>query len=1039
MFKVAQINIDSRDKDRWEEARRETRKILAEYATYIIAEVDDSQISNLEGKGFVVWERPEFRKIAVGDVEFEAEENREELGLASFGSDDDFYVLQFVGPAKPEWIEMLEKLGVDFRVFLSNNACVLKIGFHTIHQVTSIRNMVFIRFVTKYIPEFKISRELKGRTGISPLAESKTLKIVPESVPYNEVGNITVVLHDSAYASEVSRAIVELGGKITASGGDLFRVAIDPSSGSIEKIAEIKGVAWIERYVEPGPDLDKSAEIVEGNPARWRGHNLDGTGQIIAIADSGIDDTHPDVTGRIDRIYKRGNPADSKDYNGHGTHVTGIALGNGASSGGRIKGIAPGARLVFQALEGPPVGSPPKRPFGKGIPANYEDLFKDPYTQDTARIHHNSWGPTAKTLPGLYNSNSLQIDKFVWEQRDMVIVYTAGNKGRDAPPRDGVVDTPSINRGPGAAKNNIVVGSSENEKPGIRNKNGVVAKWKPPDFGTYGAPIKDDEIADDPEGMAPFSSRGPTQAGSVKPDLVAPGSSILSMKSSNATRDGRFGVSTDRHYMYLGGTSMAAPHVSGAAAIVRQYLAILKTKEEVRKKWRKRVKDPKINIATAALIKAILIHGAKKLEGQYPNPAKNDAEDHIPNNIPNNSVGRIPNNSQGFGRLDLEESLFPPAPTAMEIFDGYRVTTDEKREYQFLVQDITVPFKATLAWIDYHGALSDGGKLQNDLDLVVHTPDAREFHGNFVDPQLRYKPVDPGKNVDDKNNVEKVIIKNPATGIFRIVVRGDNVKSAINTPGGTGQEYALVISADLKETLKAIIGYPDNPGKLPGTLPWWKLCNKIRPLNPKQGDGPLVKHDRRRKLVAHLQTMLVDLGFDLGKTGVNKNGVDEIFGKLTNDGVKDFQDVSIDWEGNPLEVDRKVGPLTCDALNREMVGIWYDEYVAPLELTGETLVITATKRVMKKGVTIPPDPVKKIKVILKDPPTKHITLLDPYRNRFAFPDEGEYDVLDKDENLLLNGKMKSPDNIVIQNDVTPPFTVELELNKTFYTFYGEEK
>jgi len=477
--------------------------------------------------------------------------------------------------------------------------------------------------------------------------------------------------------------------------------------------------------------------------------------------------------------------------------------------------------------------------------------------------------------------------------------------------------------------------------------------------------------------------------------------------------------------MYMGGTSMATPMVSGAAAIVRQYLDRLKSKEEDRKKWRRRIKDPKINIATAALIKAILIHGAKKLEGQYKkNPAQNDAEDHSPQ-----SQGRIPNNSQGFGRLDLEQSLFPPAPTTMEIFDGHRLSTKEQREYQFLLQGDTVPFTATLVWTD-----SPGKKLQNHLTLIVHTPDGKEFHGNFADAQ------NPGTNFDDKNNVEKIIIEEPTLGIYRINVKGDNVPK--KAPGGRGQDYALVVSADLSATLKADIkpsdeypARPDNPDKLPAA----KLCNKFSPLNPIKGDGPLVRGDTRKKLVEHLQTMLFDLGFDLGRTGENKDGVDGVFGDLTEKAVKDFQGKNRDWEWNSLKVDKKVGPKTSDALNRAMVGIWYDEYVTPKELTEEILIITATRHAIKEGLSFDPDPVKSIKVFLKKRrSTKAITLLDPSDKRFSFKDEGQFEVLDKDEKLLSSGKLKSEDDIIIQKTVTKPFSVELKVDKTFYTFYGEE-
>lgn len=1041
MSKVAQIFVDIKNKDRYEEAKKEAQKILAEYDSYIIAEVDDSQISNLQSKGFAVQERPEFRKIVIGNVEFEAKENREELRLADFESDYEFYVFQFVGPVKDEWRAMLEKLGVSFGGYVHNNAYVVKTGFHTIYQVTAIRNMEFIRFVTKFAAEFKISSRLKGKKGVLPLAEFKELPIVPDSIPYDKRGNITVVLHDSAYIPRVSNAVNELNGTVVASGRDFIRVAIDPASGSIEKIAEIKAVKWIERYVPPGLCLDKSASIIKADTMCNPPHKLKGLDQIVAVADTGIDtgvtgsNMHLDFQGKIKQIFFLGRttPNDASDAplppppgtpnEGHGTHVAGIILGNGASSAGLVRGIAPEATLVFQSL------MDSNGELG-GIPADLNDLFLPPYNlkPNGARIHNNSWGAPVQ---GEYTQDSKNVDKFVWEHRDMVVVFAAGNAGTDDD-SDGIIDLGSL-LSPGTAKNCITVGGCENDKPGLpahKQPCPPNSTWgrfhrpppKPPPNRIMNAPpIKDDPWADNPEGMMAISSRGPAETDRVKPDLIAPGSSILSTKSSLTTDSGSWGDSgfLGYAYMYMGGTSMAAPHVSGAAAIVRQYLEILKSKAEARKNWRKKLKNLGHGESpTAALVKAILIHGAQKIKGQYA-AAKNDAEDHSAD-----SRGRIPNYSQGFGRVNLEQSLFPPDPTSIEMFDGHRLSINEQREYQFQVQSDKVELKATLVWTDYPSEAA--GILYNDLTLIVHTPDGREFHGNFVDPQ----PA--GKNFDDKNNIEKVIIAKPAKGIYRVVIKGDMVMIA--APGGTGQDYALVVSGDLVATLRArLSSYPKNLDPLPAP----KFCNKRGSRfgrNPIWGDGPLMKGDVRGNWIERMKEMLADLRY--------KTVVDDKFDDATKKHIVDFQRKNKDWEGNSLNVDARVGPETSDALNRAMVGIWYDEYATPKELIKKTgtLVVTATKEKMKEGLDeLDPGPLKKIEITLKNRRAKVITLLDPSGSRFAFKDEGQFEVLDKDENSLFDGKIKSDDDIEVKKEVETPFTVELKVAKTFYTFYGEKE
>ena len=76
----------------------------------------------------------------------------------------------------------------------------------------------------------------------------------------------------------------------------------------------------------------------------------------MAIADSGLDKgvnddiIHKDFRGRILKIYALGNPEDPRDFNGHGTHVAGSVLGDGSSSNGKITGMAPAAKLIFQSI-----------------------------------------------------------------------------------------------------------------------------------------------------------------------------------------------------------------------------------------------------------------------------------------------------------------------------------------------------------------------------------------------------------------------------------------------------------------------------------------------------------------------------------------------------------------------------------------------------------------------------------------------------------------------------------------------------------------
>jgi hypothetical protein len=159
-----------------------------------------------------------------------------------------------------------------------------------------------------------------------------------------------------------------------------------------------------------------------------------------------------------------------------------------------------------------------------------------------------------------------------------------------------------------------------------------------------------------------------------------------------------------------------------------------------------------------------------------------------------------------------------------------------------------------------------------------------------------------------------------------------------------------------------VADFPDNPGALPAV----KLCNRKgsgKP-NPIFGDGPIATGDARKDLVKHLQTALLELGFQLGTTGENHDGIDGVFGDLTRNAVKDFQQDHKDWDDVPLTVDKLVGPKTSDAINRELVGKWYDLYETPKELIEDRILITVTPDALKEKVPVKTDGKKKGRIVI---------------------------------------------------------------------------
>jgi subtilisin family serine protease len=331
--------------------------------------------------------------------------------------------------------------------------------------------------------------------------------------------DIIILLFDANDNERVLSGIEKLGGEIVDNAGDIMRVRI--YGGKIPDIAIMNGVSWIEKYVQPVVFNDIAANITNVYDVR-NTHGLTGSGQIVAVADTGLDtgvndeSMHDDIEGRIVSLIDLSDDGAADIFGGHGTHVAGSVLGNGTLSGGQFKGMAPEAQLVFQAVEDAD-GS-----LG-GIPLNLTTLFQQAYDQG-ARIHTNSWGYDG--YYGDYLPYSRETDIFMWEHPYMLILFSAGNEGVDGN-SDGVIDSGSITP-PATAKNCLSIGATENNRPSISYIYSTFLAGGTTNFPAE--PIKSDKLADNIEGIAAFSSRAPTDDGRIKPDVVAPGTFIISTR-----------------------------------------------------------------------------------------------------------------------------------------------------------------------------------------------------------------------------------------------------------------------------------------------------------------------------------------------------------------------------------------------------------------------------------------------------------------------------------------------------------------------------
>ena len=242
---------------------------------------------------------------------------------------------------------------------------------------------------------------------------------------------------------------------------------------------------------------------------------------------------------------------------------------------------------------------------------------------------------------------------------------------------------------------------------------------------------------------------GPTADGRQKPDLFTPGCSIISSSTSSC------GTTS------LTGTSMACPGATGAAALVRQYFT--------EGFYPTGVATPSNALTpTNALMKAVLLNTCRDMTG----------------------VGGYPNNTEGWGRVVLDDSLyFNGDSDKLWVFDQRRnggVSTGDVRSYPLQVLSSSRPLEVTLCFTDYAGTVNASNPVVNNLDLVVTSPNGTVYRGNIFSGGWSTT----GGVADLKNNVERVAIANPQVGSWTFEVTAASVPTG---PSG----FALCATGDV--------------------------------------------------------------------------------------------------------------------------------------------------------------------------------------------------------------------------------------------------
>ncbi|MFJ4696485.1 S8 family serine peptidase [Streptomyces sp. NPDC088766] len=309
--------------------------------------------------------------------------------------------------------------------------------------------------------------------------------------------------------AEVTRELPAIGGAaVTVSKRRATEVwrALTPTDGSAARLDSGSGVDRIWLDGKRELALDQSVSQI-GAPAAWQA-GYTGKGVTVAVLDGGVDANHPDLVGKVADSRNFTTSSETRDIVGHGTHVASIIAGSGAASGGKYKGVAPDATLVS----------------GKVCP--------DRGCEDSALLAGMQWAAV--------------------EKKATVVNISIG--GGDAPALDPLEEAVNTLTEQTGTLFVIAAGNSGSGRYSLNSPGTADAAL------TVGAVDKSDKLAS-------FSSRGPRLGDdAVKPDLTAPGVDIVAARAEGTT----MGTPVDDHYTSASGTSMATPHVAGAAALLAQ-------------------------------------------------------------------------------------------------------------------------------------------------------------------------------------------------------------------------------------------------------------------------------------------------------------------------------------------------------------------------------------------------------------------------------------------------------------------------------------
>ncbi|MFM9957377.1 MAG: S8 family serine peptidase [Phycisphaerales bacterium] len=606
------------------------------------------------------------------------------------------YVIQLNETITPELRARITQAGVNLHEYMQVNAFIATVRPEA--DRGAIAALDAIRFATPYRDAWKLDREIGVRDYLTP--ERQNLR---------DNGRVAVIvtLHEDAALQPVLNEIAKLNAPLIHAGEVVAKnmtVSITIDRADVAGLAQLPSVQFIEDAFENTERSNYSARWIMqsnvGSPTPLfplYANGLKGAGQVLGHIDSSVNVSHcsfRDAVNPVGPLHRKVislNGTSGSSTHGSHTAATAVGFDPASADSSNVNGVAPDAKMVHSNTPNPQ------------NEANLQNLLNLHYSQG-ARVHTNSWGDDGTNA---YTGQCRGLDNHAYLNEDSVVVFAVTNT--------------SLIKTPENAKNAFAVNRSTHSP--------------------------------NAEGICGTTCAGPTPDQRRKPEIMAPGCSLVSSS----------GTGTVCTTSSLTGTSMACPNIAGMALLFREYF----------------------------------------VDGFYPSGAPNASDGFNPSSaliraaMMNSAVDMTgtagwPGNQEGWGRVLADNALFFPGDArklvVWDVRNAQGLSTGQQTEYTVNVT-AGQPFEATIVWTEPPAAVNSNPSITNNLDFEVIDPANNLFRGNVLSGSNSVT----GGTADNRNNTEMVVFQAPAAGSYTLRIKG----TAVNQ--GT-QGYALVVTGDVSST-----------------------------------------------------------------------------------------------------------------------------------------------------------------------------------------------------------------------------------------------